>query len=97
MAWGLGVRVPHCSLFHDEKFAFFDFGVRGSPKILKILLGVWLKILKFLGFDRRREAAAGQLFPKRRVQIGASFRPKMGAINNVIPMVRISIGSNSQK
>ena len=41
--WGCGglvVRVTMCSLFHDEKFAFFDFGVRGTPKILIILLGV---------------------------------------------------------
>ena len=44
MAWGLGVRVPHCSHFHDEKFTFFDFGVRGTPKILNIFLGVSLKI-----------------------------------------------------
>ena len=43
---GLGVRVPACSLFHDEKFAFFDFGVRGTPKILIIFLGVPLKVLK---------------------------------------------------
>ena len=41
---GLGVRVPQGSLFHDEKFAFFDFGVRGTPKILNIFLGVSLKI-----------------------------------------------------
>ena len=38
--WFLGVSVPAASLFHDENFAFFDFGVRGAPKILKILLGV---------------------------------------------------------
>ena len=43
---GLGVRVPHGSLFHDEKLAFFDFEVRGTPKILKIFLGVPPKILK---------------------------------------------------
>ena len=36
-------------------------GIRGTPKILIILLGVWLNISKILGFDRRREAAAGQL------------------------------------
>ena len=30
-------------LFHDQKFAFFDFEVRGAPKILKIFLGVSLK------------------------------------------------------
>ena len=38
-----------CSPFHDEKFAFFDFGVRGTPKILKIFLGVPPKILKKVG------------------------------------------------
>ena len=31
MLWGLGVRVPTISLFHDEKLAIFDFGVRGTP------------------------------------------------------------------
>ena len=31
VVWGLGVRVPTISLFHDEEFAFFDFGVRGTP------------------------------------------------------------------
>ena len=45
----LGVRVPATSLFHDEKFAFFDLGVRGTPKILKIFLGVSPKILKKVG------------------------------------------------
>ena len=35
---GLGVRVSGSSLFHDEKFAFFDFGVRGTAKIWKICL-----------------------------------------------------------
>ena len=34
-------------------------GIRGTPQILILLLGVWLKILKILGFDRRRVAAAG--------------------------------------
>ena len=28
---GLVVRVSTCSLFHDEKFCIFDFGVRGNP------------------------------------------------------------------
>ena len=46
---GLGVRVPACSLFHDEKIAFFDFGVRGTLKILKIFLGVQPKFLKKVG------------------------------------------------
>ena len=45
----LGVRVPATSLFHDEKFAFFDFEVRGTPKILKIFLGVPPKFLKKVG------------------------------------------------
>ena len=36
---GLGVMVPQGSLFHDKKFAFFDFGVRGTPKIEIIFLG----------------------------------------------------------
>ena len=49
MVWGLGVRVPASSLFHDEKFAFFDFGVRGIPKILIILFGVPAKFLKKVG------------------------------------------------
>ena len=48
--WVLGIRVPACSLFHDEKFAFFDFGVRGTPKFLIILLGVPPYFLKILGF-----------------------------------------------
>ena len=30
---GLLIREPASSLFHDEKFAFFDFGVRGTPKM----------------------------------------------------------------
>ena len=42
---GLGVRVLAGSLYRDEKFAFFDFGVRGTPKILIIFLGVLLKVL----------------------------------------------------
>ena len=46
----LRVRVPAISLFHDKKFAFFDFGVRSTPKILIILLGVPLNFLKMLGF-----------------------------------------------
>ena len=53
MVWyglGLGVWVPARSLFHDKKFAFFDFGVRGTPKILKNFLGVPPKILKNCGF-----------------------------------------------
>ena len=37
------------SLFHDEKFAFFDFGVRGTPKILKIFSRVSRKILHNVG------------------------------------------------
>ena len=45
----LGVRVPATSLFHDEKFAFFDFEVRGTPKDLEIFLGVPSKILKKVG------------------------------------------------
>ena len=49
LVWGLGVRVPASSLFHDEKFAFFDFGVRGTPKIWKICLGVPPKSLKKVG------------------------------------------------
>ena len=28
---GLVVRVSTCSLFHDEKFCIFHFGVRGNP------------------------------------------------------------------
>ena len=46
---GLRVRVPQGSLFHDEKFAFFDFGVRGTPKILIFFLGVSSDILKKMG------------------------------------------------
>ena len=65
MVWGLGVRVPASSLFHDEKFAFFDFGVRGTPKISKICLGVSPQSLREVGvlsgaakgFRLRREAA----------------------------------------
>ena len=65
MVWGLGVRVLASSLFNDEKFAFFDFDVWGTPKILKIFLGVPSKILKKVGvlpcagkgFCLRREAA----------------------------------------
>ena len=71
MVWVLGVRVPTCSLFHDVKLAFFDFWVRGSPKILKILLGVPTKMLKKIGvfpvtskgfFLRREAASAGRRF-----------------------------------
>ena len=62
MGWGgggggLGVRVNTCSLSHDEKFAFFDFGVRGTPKILIIFLGVSLLPGVVHGFCLRREAA----------------------------------------
>ena len=55
------VRVNASSLFHDEKFAFFDFGVRGTPKILMILLGVSLLPGAVNGFcpagaaERRRQ------------------------------------------
>ena len=49
MVWGLGVRVPASSLFHDEKFAFFDFGVRGTPKISKNCLGVAPQSLRKVG------------------------------------------------
>ena len=43
---GLAVRDPATSLFHDEKFAFFEFGVRDTPKILEFSLGVPPNILK---------------------------------------------------
>ena len=45
----LGVRVPETSLSHDEKFVFFDFGVSGTRKNLKIFLGVPPKIFKKSG------------------------------------------------
>ena len=32
----IGARIPLRSLFHEEKFAFLDFGVRDTLKILKI-------------------------------------------------------------
>ena len=57
MVWGLGVRVPASSLFHDEKFAFFEFGVRGTPEILKILLGVRPKFSKNGGIFTSAAAA----------------------------------------
>ena len=56
----LGVRVPASSLFHEEKFAFFGFEVRGTPKIFKIFLGVPPKILKQVGV---LPAAAKRLRP----------------------------------
>ena len=64
-AQGLRVRISAGNIFHDEEFAFFVFGVRGTPKILKIFLGVSPKILKKVGvlsgaakgFCLRREAA----------------------------------------
>jgi len=34
--------------------------------------------------------------PNRRVHMGASLSPKTGAMNSVIPIVRMSEGSNSQ-
>ena len=37
------------NLFHEEKFALFDFGVRGKPKNYKKLFGVHPKILKKVG------------------------------------------------
>ena len=46
-----------CRLFHDDKFVFFDFGVRGTPKILIIFLGVALLPGAVNGFGLRREAA----------------------------------------
>ena len=42
----LRVRVPMKSIFHDKKFAYFDFGVRRTPKILITFFGVPPKILK---------------------------------------------------
>ena len=73
-----------CSLFHDEKFPFFDFGVRGTPKILIIFLGVPAKFLKKVGvlpgavkgFCLRREAAPG----RSRFAVGA--KPFPGARQN---------------
>ena len=58
----LGVRVPTTSLFHDKKFAVFDFGVRGTPKILKIFLGVPPKNLKKVGV---LPAGAKRIRPRR--------------------------------
>ena len=73
--WGLRVREPASSLFHDEKFAFFDFGVRGTPKMLKICLGVPPQFLTKVGmlsdsakaFCLRREAS-------RQIEAGAASR-----------------------
>ena len=73
---GLAVRVPQRSLFHDEKFAFFDFGVRGTPKILIIFLGVPPKILKNLGVSTpvsRRPAIRGCDLPAKRVSKPPTF------------------------
>ena len=64
----VGVRVSAASLFHNEKFAFFDFGVRGTPKILKICLGVPPQSLRKAGvlsgaakgFCLRREVSNGR-------------------------------------
>ena len=47
---GVGVMAPATSLFHVEFFAFFDFGITGTPKILKIILQVLSKMLKKCGF-----------------------------------------------
>ena len=67
MVWVLGVRVLAYSLFHDEKFAIFDFGVRGKPKNKKKIFGVHPKILKKVGvlpggakvfFLRRKKATS---------------------------------------
>ena len=42
----LRVRVPIKSLFRDKNFAYFDFGVRSTPKILITFFRVPPKILK---------------------------------------------------
>ena len=67
---GLGVRAPTTSLFHDEKFAFFDLGVRGTSNILKIFLRVSLKILKKVEFL----PAAAKVLPAAARGRGASFQ-----------------------
>ena len=61
---GLGVRDPATSLFHDEKFEFFEFGVSDTPKLLEFFLGVLPTILKKV--DIFSSAA------KRRLQPGAT-------------------------
>ena len=45
----LRVRVPMKSLFRDKNFAYFDFGVRSTPKILITFFRVPPKILKKMG------------------------------------------------
>ena len=70
---GLVVRVPAASLFHDEKFAFFYFGVRGTPKNLKIFLGVPPKNLKKVGV--LLDAAKG-FCPRRRSKRHSRSEPR---------------------
>ena len=45
----LRVRVPVKSLFHDENFLYFYFGVRGTPKMLITFFGAPPKIFKKVG------------------------------------------------
>ena len=75
--WDLGVRVRASSLFDDEKFAIFDFGVRGSPKILKVCLGVPPKMLSKVGcclvLQRAFACAAKRRRPSRQIEAGAAL------------------------
>ena len=50
MVWGPGVRVPACSLLHDEKFIFFDTGVMGTALVLENLLWFPKNFEKLWGF-----------------------------------------------
>ena len=90
---GLRVRVPQGSLFHDEKFAFFDFGVRGTPEILKIFSGVSLKILKKVGVlpaaAKVLPAAAQRLRPRGALRAPRDLR-RFAAAGNTSTFFKIS-------
>lgn len=79
--WGmvLSVTVWERSLFHEEKFAFFDFKVRGTPKFCKYIRGSAIIFEKRFRFYLRREAALSarlerssrfHQFPVKRLTVG---------------------------
>ena len=77
----LGVRVPATSLFHEEKFLFFDFGVRGISKIKNFPRGSAQNLEKSGGFAWRREGVLPS--PRSGSGRGARRRNGLGAVFEV--------------
>ena len=74
MVWGLGLRVPTWSLFHDENFCISDFGVRGTVNFEDFDGGSALIFEKW-GFDCRRGAPASQSEGATRPRSGGGKTP----------------------